>query len=79
MTTHNVLRLFFMPILSFNSFGIGCSKTGTKIIVAALPIADSLRAEELVNMLEQIINGRLDHKIQVVSYTCDGTLIERKV
>ncbi|KAJ7670785.1 hypothetical protein DFH06DRAFT_980885 [Mycena polygramma] len=51
----------------------------TPIIVAALPIANDLKADVLLRYLVQVVNGLLDHKIKVVLYACDGTQIERSV
>ncbi|KAJ7708424.1 hypothetical protein B0H16DRAFT_1746298 [Mycena metata] len=49
------------------------------IIVAAIPIANDLKADALLNYLIQVVNGLLDNKIKVISYACDGTQIERSV
>ncbi|KAJ7242483.1 hypothetical protein C8J57DRAFT_1084298 [Mycena rebaudengoi] len=51
----------------------------TPIIVAALPIANDLKAPELLKYLIQVVDGLIDHNIKVVSYACDGTQIERTV
>ena len=45
------------------------------ILVAALPISNSLLAETLLGYLETILFGLLDHGIKVVSYSCDGTKV----
>ncbi|TFY78121.1 hypothetical protein EWM64_g5890 [Hericium alpestre] len=50
----------------------------TPIIVAAIPV-NSLSAELLLSYLEQIVYGLLDENIQVVSYACDGTEVERSL
>ncbi|KAJ7722682.1 hypothetical protein B0H16DRAFT_1334577, partial [Mycena metata] len=49
------------------------------IIVAAIPIANDLKADVLLEYLIKVINGLLDNKIKVISYACDGTQIERSV
>ena len=49
------------------------------IIVTALPISNSLTAEQLVVYTQQILHGLFDHHIRVVSYACDGTETERAV
>ena len=49
------------------------------IIVAALPISNSLTAEQLVVYTQQILHGLFDRHIRVVSYACDGTETERAV
>ncbi|KAJ7194070.1 hypothetical protein GGX14DRAFT_587166 [Mycena pura] len=49
------------------------------IIVAAVPIRESLKVPELVKMHEQILYGLLDEDINVVSYSSDGTDTERSV
>jgi hypothetical protein len=49
------------------------------IIVAALPIPNNLDADELLVYGKQIIYGLLDRHIQIVSYACDGTEVERLV
>jgi hypothetical protein len=51
----------------------------TPIIVAAIPIANDLDATILLTYLEQVLHGLLDRKIQVISYACDGTEVERSV
>ena len=51
----------------------------TPLIVAALPIPNSLDAPTLLSYLEDIIHGLLRHKIRVISYACDGTEIERAI
>ncbi|KAJ6620818.1 hypothetical protein B0H10DRAFT_2432733 [Mycena sp. CBHHK59/15] len=51
----------------------------TPIIVAALPIANDLKADVLLKYLDQVVNGLLDHGINIISYACDGTQIERTV
>lgn len=51
----------------------------TPIIVAALPIPSDLDAEALYPMTRKILDGLIDWKIQVVSYACDGTEVERAV
>jgi hypothetical protein len=49
------------------------------IIVAAIPIGNDLDAETLYRYLENVLNGLLDRGIQVISYACDGTEVERSV
>jgi hypothetical protein len=51
----------------------------TPIIIAALPIPNSLKADDLLDYGKQILYGLLDRNIQVVSYACDGTEVERSV
>ncbi|GLB37775.1 hypothetical protein LshimejAT787_0408260 [Lyophyllum shimeji] len=51
----------------------------TPIIVAALPIANDLSADVLLVLLEQVLDGLIDHHVRVVSYACDGTEVERSV
>lgn len=51
----------------------------TPLIVAALPIPNSLDAPTLLSHLENILHGLLRHKIAVISYACDGTEIERSI
>ncbi|KAF7972553.1 hypothetical protein HWV62_17764 [Athelia sp. TMB] len=47
------------------------------IIVAALPISDTMGAEQLFELAKKVIYGLLDRHIKVVSYACDGTEVER--
>jgi hypothetical protein len=49
------------------------------IIIAALPIPNSLKADDLLDYGKQILYGLLDRNIQVVSYACDGTEVEQSV
>lgn len=51
----------------------------TPLIVAALPIPNSLDAQTLLSYLENILHGLLRHNISVISYACDGTEVERSV
>ena len=51
----------------------------TPIIVAAIPIPNDLNATILLTYLKRVLHGLLDRKIQVVSYACDGTQIERSI
>lgn len=51
----------------------------TPPIVAAIPIANDLDANALLLYLEKVLYGLLEHKIQVVSYACDGTEVEHAV
>ncbi|CAL1711140.1 unnamed protein product [Somion occarium] len=49
------------------------------ILVAALPIGESNKAEDLVGYSVQVIRGLVGLGIKVASYSCDGTETERKV
>ena len=49
------------------------------IIVAAIPIPNNFNAEELYPMTRKILDGLIDRKVQVISYACDGTEVERAV
>lgn len=49
------------------------------IIVAALPIPDSISAAQLLDLHLKVLDGLLNQQIQVVSYACDGTEVERSV
>ena len=49
------------------------------ILIAALPILDSNDAEALADYSLTIIRGLISHSIKIVSYSCDGTEVERKV
>ncbi|KAI0069937.1 hypothetical protein K474DRAFT_1609629 [Panus rudis PR-1116 ss-1] len=49
------------------------------ILVSALPIGDSNKAEELVQYSLKIIRGLIHLGIRVTSYSCDGTAVERQV
>ncbi|PPQ87308.1 hypothetical protein CVT25_002058 [Psilocybe cyanescens] len=49
------------------------------IIVAALPIGNSLDAPALLVFLIKILDGLIDKGIYIVSYACDGTEVERAV
>jgi hypothetical protein len=51
----------------------------TPLIVAAIPIGDDLDAGTLLSYLERVLHGLLERKVQVVSYACEGTGIERSV
>ncbi|KII84575.1 hypothetical protein PLICRDRAFT_167537 [Plicaturopsis crispa FD-325 SS-3] len=51
----------------------------TPIIVAAKPIPETLDADTLLGYLEEILYGLIDRDIKVVSYSCDGTEVERAV
>lgn len=44
-----------------------------------MPIANDLDAETLLGYLIKIMDGLIDRAIQVVSYACDGTEVERGV
>ncbi|KAI5884956.1 uncharacterized protein SCHCODRAFT_01176952 [Schizophyllum commune H4-8] len=47
------------------------------IIIAALPIPSEMDEEQLYPHLERILHGLLSRGINVVSYACDGTEVER--
>ncbi|KAF9780748.1 hypothetical protein BJ322DRAFT_1011530 [Thelephora terrestris] len=49
------------------------------IILAVLPISDSESSVSLRPHLTKILLGLIKEKIQVVSYSCDGTEVERKL
>ena len=49
------------------------------VILAALPIANNLNALHLFNYLKQILYGLIDHGNSVISYACDGSVVERSV
>ena len=49
------------------------------IIVAALPIGNDLDADTLFAYLKKVLDGLIDRGIQVISYACDGTEVERSV
>lgn len=49
------------------------------IIVAALPIGDDLDAHALFGYLKKVLDGLIGRGIQVISYACDGTGVERSV
>lgn len=51
----------------------------TPLIVAAIPIANDLDANALLLYLKKVLYGLLERKIQVISYACDGTEVERSV
>jgi hypothetical protein len=51
----------------------------TPVVVAAMPIANDLDAEILLNLLVKIMDGLVNQGIQVVSYACDGTKVECSV
>lgn len=51
----------------------------TPIIIAALPIANDMNAEQLAPLSQQILEGLITRKVRVVSYACDGTEVERAV
>ncbi|KAH6903462.1 hypothetical protein BKA70DRAFT_1110856 [Coprinopsis sp. MPI-PUGE-AT-0042] len=47
------------------------------VIVAALPITEKMKGDALADLSLQILRGLIDKGINVVSYTCDGTEVER--
>ena len=49
------------------------------IIVAALPIPNSLGAPTLLDLHLKVLDGLIDEGVSVVSYACDGTEVERAV
>lgn len=49
------------------------------VVIAAIPIGNNLKAPELHRFHEKIINGLLGVGIHIVSYSCDGTKMERLV
>jgi len=49
------------------------------IIVAALPIANDLDADALFVYLRDVLDGLIGHGVQVISYSCDRTEVERSV
>ncbi|KAH7876772.1 uncharacterized protein C8R40DRAFT_1236404 [Lentinula edodes] len=49
------------------------------IVLYAMPLGTSLTAEKLEPYSQRLIRGLINSKIQVVSYACDGTEIERKI
>ncbi|KAI0072552.1 hypothetical protein K474DRAFT_1559378, partial [Panus rudis PR-1116 ss-1] len=49
------------------------------ILVAALPIGESNKAEDLVEHSLQIIRELIKRGVRVASYSCDGTEVERRV
>lgn len=51
----------------------------TPLIVAAIPIANDLDADTLFGYLQKVLDGLIARGIQVISYACDGTEVERSV
>ena len=49
------------------------------ILLAVLPISDSENHETLLPHLRKVLRGLIKENIQVVSYSCDGTELERKI
>lgn len=49
------------------------------ILLAVLPISDNESHETLFPHLRKILHGLVRENIQVVSYSCDGTVVERKI
>lgn len=49
------------------------------IVIAAVPISDSLGAEHLFELGKKVLFGLLNRHIKVISYACDGTEVERAV
>ncbi|KXN82809.1 hypothetical protein AN958_02141 [Leucoagaricus sp. SymC.cos] len=51
----------------------------TPLVVAALPIPNSLDAQDLARHSLLVIRGLIRHKVKIVSYACDGAKVERNV
>lgn len=51
----------------------------TLILLAVLPISDSENNKSLLPYLKKLLHGLIREKIQVVSYSCNGTELERKI
>ena len=49
------------------------------MIIAAEAIANNLTAEELYLKSREVIDGLKSHSVNIVSYSCDGTEVERSV
>jgi hypothetical protein len=49
------------------------------VLIAVLPISESETHATLVPHLMQVLRGLIKVKIQAVSYSCDGTELERKI
>ena len=49
------------------------------MIIAAEAIANNLTAEELYLKSREVIDGLKNHGVNIVSYSCDGTKVERSV
>ena len=49
------------------------------IIVAALPIPNTMDASALCTLLKKVVDGLIDQGLSIVSYACDGTEVERAV
>ncbi|KAF8161506.1 hypothetical protein B0H34DRAFT_767051 [Crassisporium funariophilum] len=49
------------------------------IVVAALPIPNSMDASALCTLLKNVVDGLIDQGLSIVSYACDGTEVERAV
>ncbi|KAL1661458.1 hypothetical protein GGF50DRAFT_61078 [Schizophyllum commune] len=47
------------------------------IIIAALPISSDMDEDQLYPHLERILHGLLSRGVNVISYACDGTEVER--
>ncbi|KXN90746.1 hypothetical protein AN958_03681, partial [Leucoagaricus sp. SymC.cos] len=47
------------------------------LVVAALPITNTLEAQELAELSLWVIKGLIQHSVKVVSYICDGAKTER--
>ncbi|KAF9526713.1 hypothetical protein CPB83DRAFT_769816, partial [Crepidotus variabilis] len=71
-----VNNLFALKTANTNKDSLGLV---APIIVAALPISDSMDAPALLDLHIKVLNGLIDRGIQVVSYACNGTEVERAV
>ena len=49
------------------------------VLLAVLPISDSETHVTLLPHLRKVLRGLIKAKIQIVSYSCDGTELERKI
>lgn len=49
------------------------------LLVTVLPISDSETHATLLQHLKNLLHGLIKENVQVVSYSCDGTELERKV
>jgi hypothetical protein len=49
------------------------------ILLAILPVSDGENHLTLLPHLKNILYGLIGEKIQVISYSCDGTEVKRKI
>ena len=49
------------------------------LLLAVLPISDSETHTTLLPHLKKVLHGLIQENIQIVSYSCDGTELERKI